>query len=54
MFKIGLTGGMHRARVQSLPNFNGQRIPYIDADIVAREVVEPGTEGLEAIVDALF
>ena len=32
--------------------FKDKGIPYIDADIVAREVVEPGTEGLEAIVAA--
>ena len=52
MFKIGLTGGIASGKSTVLPYFKDKGIPYIDADIVAREVVEPGTEGLEAIVDA--
>lgn len=52
MFKIGLTGGIASGKSTVLTYFKDKGIPYIDADIVAREVVEPGTEGLEAIVDA--
>lgn len=52
MFKIGLTGGIASGKSKVLTYFKDKGIPYIDADIVAREVVEPGTEGLEAIVDA--
>lgn len=52
MFKIGLTGGIASGKSTVLIYFKDKGIPYIDADIVAREVVEPGTEGLEAIVDA--
>ena len=51
MFKIGLTGGIASGKSTVLTYFKDKGIPYIDADIVAREVVEPGTEGLEAIVD---
>ena len=52
MFKIGLTGGIASGKSTVLTYFKDKGIPYIDADIVAREVVEPGTEGLQAIVDA--
>ena len=51
MFKIGLTGGIASGKSTVLTYFKDKGIPYIDADIVAREVVEPGTKGLEAIVD---
>ena len=51
MFKIGLTGGIASGKSTVLIYFKEKGIPYIDADIVAREVVEPGTEGLKAIVD---
>ena len=51
MFKIGLTGGIASGKSTVLTFFKDKGIPYIDADIVAREVVEPGTEGLKAIVD---
>ena len=52
MFKIGLTGGIASGKSTVLTHFKDKGIPYIDADIVAREVVEPGTKGLEAVVDA--
>ena len=51
MFKIGLTGGIASGKSTVLNYFKDKGIPYIDADIVAREVVESGTEGLKAIVD---
>ena len=51
MFKIGLTGGIASGKSTVLTYFKDKGIPYIDADIVAREVVEPGTKGLQAIVD---
>ena len=51
MFKIGLTGRIASGKSTVLTYFKDKGIPYIDADIVAREVVEPGTEGLQAIVE---
>lgn len=51
MFKIGLTGGIASGKSTVLTYFKDKGIPYIDADNVAREVVEPGTEGLKAVVD---
>ena len=53
MFKIGLTGGIASGKSTVLIYFKDKGIPYIDADIVAREVVEPGAKRLEAIV-AIF
>ena len=44
MFKIGLTGGIASGKSTVLTYFKDKGIPYIDADIVAREVVEPGTK----------
>ena len=32
--------------------FAARGVPVIDTDVVAREVVEPGTKGLAAVVDA--
>lgn len=50
MFLIGLTGGIAsgKSTVASLLQKKGARV--IDADEVAREVVLPGTPGLEAVV----
>ena len=38
MFKIGLTGGIASGKSTVLTYFKDKGIPYIDADIVAREV----------------
>ena len=46
MFKIGLTGGIASGKSTVLTYFKDKGIPYIDADIVAREVVEPGTKAV--------
>ena len=48
--KIGLTGGLGagKSTVAALLEKRGARI--IDADQLAREVVQPGTAGLEAVV----
>lgn len=51
MLKIGLTGGIASGKSTVLSYFKDKHIPFIDADVVAREVVEPGTPGLEAIRD---
>jgi dephospho-CoA kinase len=48
--KIGLTGGLGvgKSTVAALLEKRGARV--IDADQLAREVVQPGTAGLEAVV----
>ncbi|POS79815.1 dephospho-CoA kinase [Diaporthe helianthi] len=53
MLIIGLTGGIATGKstvssVLSSPPYN---LPIIDADLLARKVVEPGTPGYRAIVD---
>jgi len=49
---IGLTGGIASGKSTVSDLFRKYDIPVIDADVVAREVVEPGEPVLAAIVDA--
>ncbi|MGR5449567.1 dephospho-CoA kinase [Vibrio sp. PNB22_3_1] len=50
-FVIGLTGGIASGKTTVANLFKQQfHIDIVDADIVAREVVEPGTSGLNAII----
>ncbi|CAM2892627.1 dephospho-CoA kinase [Vibrio mytili] len=49
---IGLTGGIASGKTTVANLFKQQfDIDIVDADIVAREVVEPGTPGLNAIIE---
>ncbi len=49
---IGLTGGIGSGKTTVANQFNERfGVEIVDADIVAREVVEPGTQGLLSIVD---
>jgi dephospho-CoA kinase len=52
MLRIGLTGGIGsgKSTVSALLAERGARI--VDADVLAREVVAPGSPGLAAVVDA--
>lgn len=50
MYKIGLTGGIASGKSTVSNWLRDKGAPIIDADIVAREVVEPGTPGLKALV----
>lgn len=52
MYKIGLTGGIASGKSTVLRWLQKKGVPYIDADVVAREVVEPGTLGLQELVNA--
>ncbi|MCB9676844.1 MAG: dephospho-CoA kinase [Alphaproteobacteria bacterium] len=49
---VGLTGGIATGKSSVARRFVERGIPVIDADQVAREVVEPGQPALLAIVDA--
>ncbi len=49
MLKIGLTGGIASGKSTVLEFFKNKNVPHIDADVVAREVVEVGTPGLAAV-----
>ena len=48
--QIGLTGGIGSGKSTAAGRFGELGALVIDADALAREVVEPGTEGLAAVV----
>ncbi|MHC6594675.1 dephospho-CoA kinase [Arthrobacter sp. C152] len=50
MLKIGLTGGIASGKSVVAARLREHGAVLVDADALAREVVEPGTEGLERIV----
>jgi dephospho-CoA kinase len=50
--QIGLTGGIGSGKSTAARRFAELGALVIDSDVVAREVVEPGTPGLAAVVDA--
>ncbi len=52
MRKVGLTGGIASGKSTVSGMFRDLGVPVIDADMIAREVVAPGSRALEAIVDA--
>lgn len=47
---LGLTGGIATGKSTASQLFLQQGFPVIDADIIAREVVRPGTAGLRELV----
>lgn len=49
MLKIGLTGGIGSGKTTIAGLFAELNVPVIDADDIAREVVAPGSQGLEQI-----
>jgi dephospho-CoA kinase len=51
MLRVALTGGIATGKSYCLERFAAKGIPTIDADILARMVVAPGTPGLAAIAD---
>ncbi|MFE0582072.1 MULTISPECIES: dephospho-CoA kinase [unclassified Streptomyces] len=52
MLKVGLTGGIGAGKSEVSRLLAGYGAVVVDADRIAREVVEPGTPGLAAIVAA--
>jgi dephospho-CoA kinase len=47
--RIGLTGGIASGKSTVAAMFKDLGVPVIDTDVIAREVVEPGTPALEEI-----
>ncbi|MEW1697593.1 dephospho-CoA kinase [Streptomyces sp. NPDC093249] len=52
MLKVGLTGGIGAGKSEVSRLLVSYGAVLIDADRIAREVVEPGTPGLAAVVEA--
>ncbi len=52
MITFGLTGGIASGKSTVTKTFKSLGIPMVDADLVARQVVEPGTPGLKEVIDA--
>jgi dephospho-CoA kinase len=51
MVRVGLTGGIASGKSMVADELAARGAIIIDADVLAREVVEPGTPGLAAIID---
>jgi dephospho-CoA kinase len=49
MLRIGLTGGIGTGKSHVARRMQAGGVPIVDADVLAREVVEPGTPALAAI-----
>ncbi|MCB1755050.1 MAG: dephospho-CoA kinase [Gammaproteobacteria bacterium] len=49
MLKIALTGGIASGKTTVSDEFAKLGVPVADADVIAREVVEPGSEALAAL-----
>jgi dephospho-CoA kinase len=49
---IGLTGGIASGKSTVAAMLAGHGAALVDADVIAREVVEPGQPGLRAVVEA--
>ena len=52
MFRVGLTGGIASGKTAVANLFAAHRVPVIDTDVLAREVVEPGQPALAAVIHA--
>ena len=52
MLRVGLTGGIAAGKSLAARTLQELGALVIDSDALAREVVEPGTDGLAAVVDA--
>jgi dephospho-CoA kinase len=52
VLRVGLTGGIGAGKSEVSRRLAGHGAVVIDADAIAREVVEPGTDGLAEVVDA--
>ncbi|CAN5339021.1 hypothetical protein BH10ACT7_BH10ACT7_01850 [soil metagenome] len=51
MYLIGLTGGIASGKSTVARRLAEHGAVHVDADVLAREVVEPGTAGLAAIAE---
>ena len=52
MLKVGLTGGIGSGKSTAAQRFEELGVPIVDADVIARNVVEPGKPALEEVIAA--
>jgi dephospho-CoA kinase len=52
VLRVGLTGGIGAGKSEVSRRLAAQGAVVIDADVIAREVVAPGTDGLAEIIEA--
>lgn len=52
MLRVGLTGGIGAGKSEVSRRLAAQGAVLIDADLIAREVVAPGTDGLAEVIEA--
>jgi dephospho-CoA kinase len=50
--RVALTGGIASGKSTCLATLRALGVPAVDADVLARDAVAPGSEGLAAVVDA--
>jgi dephospho-CoA kinase len=51
-FVVAVTGGIASGKSAVTRRFQALGVPVHDADVAAREVIEPGTPGLQAVIEA--
>ena len=51
MVRVALTGGIATGKSTVMRLLRARQIPTIDADVLAREAVAPGTPGLRALIE---
>ena len=49
MFTVGITGGIGSGKSKAAQRFEHLGVPVVDADVIARQVVEPGLPALDQI-----
>lgn len=52
VLRVGLTGGIGAGKSEVSKRLGAQGAVVLDADLIAREVVAPGTDGLAEVVEA--
>ena len=52
MLKVGLTGGIGSGKSTAAQRFEELGVPIVDADVIARNVVEPGKPALKEVIAA--
>lgn len=52
MLKVGLTGGIGSGKSTAAQRFEELGVPIVDADVIARNVVEPGKPVLKEVIAA--